>query len=66
MALMALDDPACGWTEVDGSKTELAQSVEELLMQKGPMLDEYFSMIIDSTGNLCSLPLLLGEPLSYT
>lgn len=62
---MALDDPACGWTEVDGPKNELARSIEEMLTQKGPMLDEYFSMIVDSTGNLCSLPLLLGEPVSF-
>ncbi|XP_021924732.1 DNA mismatch repair protein Mlh1 isoform X2 [Zootermopsis nevadensis] len=61
MALMALDDPACGWTEVDGPKNELARSIEEVLTQKGPMLDEYFSMIVDSTGNLCSLPLLLDQ-----
>lgn len=60
MALMALDDASSGWTEVDGPKTELARSIEELLMEKGPMLDEYFSMIIDTKGNLCSLPLLLG------
>jgi DNA mismatch repair protein MLH1 len=62
---MALDDAACGWTEVDGPKTELARSIEQLLVQKGPMLDEYFSTIVDSDGNLCSLPLLLGEPHCY-
>jgi hypothetical protein len=60
MALMALDDASSGWTEVDGPKTELARSIEELLVEKGPMLDEYFSTIVDTKGNLCSLPLLLG------
>jgi hypothetical protein len=62
---MGLDDVASGWTEVDGPKTELAQSVNKLLIEKGPMLDEYFSTIIDSSGNLCSLPLILGGPQSY-
>ncbi|GFG36808.1 hypothetical protein Cfor_08643 [Coptotermes formosanus] len=61
MALMALDDAESGWTEVDGPKTELAQSVQELLVEKGPMLDDYFSTVIDSDGNLCSLPLLLDQ-----
>jgi DNA mismatch repair protein MLH1 len=61
MMLMALDDASCGWTEVDGPKAELARSIEELLVEKGPMLNEYFSTIIDTEGNLCSLPLLLGE-----
>jgi hypothetical protein len=60
MALIALDDASSGWTEVDGPKTDLARSIEELLVEKGPMLDEYFSMIIDAKGNMCSLPLLLG------
>lgn len=61
MALMALDDASSGWTEVDGPKTELARSIEKLLVEKGPMLDEYFSTIIDMKGNLCSLPLLLDQ-----
>jgi hypothetical protein len=61
MALMALDDASCGWTEVDGPKAELARSIEELLVAKAPMLNEYFSTIIDTEGNFCSLPLLLGE-----
>jgi DNA mismatch repair protein MLH1 len=60
MARMALDDAESGWTEVDGPKTELAQSVQELLTEKAHMLDDYFSTVIDSDGNLCSLPLLLG------
>jgi DNA mismatch repair protein MLH1 len=66
MACMALDDAESGWTEVDGPKTELAQSVQELLIEKAPMLDEYFSTVIDSDGNLCSLPLLLGVSHCYT
>jgi DNA mismatch repair protein MLH1 len=63
---MALDDAESGWTEVDGPKTELAQSVQELLVEKAPMLDDYFSTVIDSDGNLCSLPLLLGVSQCYT
>lgn len=62
---MALDDAESGWTEVDGPKTELAQSVKELLIEKAPMLDDYFSTVIDSDGNLCSLPLLLGMSQCY-
>ena len=63
---MALDDAESGWTEVDGPKSELAQSVQELLTEKAPMLDDYFSTLIDSDGNLCSLPLLLGVSQCYT
>ena len=62
---MALDDAESGWTEVDGPKTELAESVQELLVEKGPMLDDYFSIVIDCDGNLCSLPLLLGVSQCY-
>jgi DNA mismatch repair protein MLH1 len=63
---MALDDAESGWTEVDGPKAELAQSVQELLIEKTSMLDEYFSTVIDSDGSLCSLPLLLGVSHCYT
>ena len=60
LAVVALDLPAAGWTPEDGNKTELAQKVMEILVDKADMLREYFSMDIDECGLLKSLPLLLG------
>ncbi|XP_069699204.1 DNA mismatch repair protein Mlh1 isoform X2 [Periplaneta americana] len=59
VAMLGLDSEESGWTEVDGPKMDLAETVKQLLTDKGPMLDEYFSTIVDSSGNLCSLPLVL-------
>lgn len=61
LAIIALDSEEAGWTEADGSKDELAQSVKDLLSSRAPMLDDYFSMEIDTEGNLTSIPLLLGH-----
>lgn len=58
--MIALDSEEAGWTEADGPKEELAQSVKELLSSKAGMLEDYFSMDIDADGNLTSIPLLLG------
>ncbi|PSN44864.1 DNA mismatch repair protein Mlh1 [Blattella germanica] len=60
-ALLGLNSEESGWKPEDGDKDELGKSVEELLQEKSPMLDEYFSTIIDSQANLCSLPLLLDQ-----
>lgn len=61
LALIALDLPETGWTEEDGSKTELAQRVTEILTEKCEMLFEYFSMEIDENGFLKGLPLIIGK-----
>lgn len=58
--MIALDMPETGWTSDDGEKTDLAKRVTEILKEKGPMLHDYFSLIIDDDGNLCSIPILLG------
>ncbi|XP_019615504.1 PREDICTED: DNA mismatch repair protein Mlh1-like isoform X1 [Branchiostoma belcheri] len=61
LAMMALDSEESGWTEEDGSKEELSQYIVTFLQQKAPMLLDYFSLQIDSEGNLCTLPLLLDN-----
>lgn len=61
LAMIALDSEEAGWTEADGAKSELAQSVKDLLMSKAEMLEDYFSMEIDADGNLTSIPLLLDN-----
>lgn len=61
LAMIALDSEEAGWTEADGSKDELAHSVKELLLSKAEMLEDYFSMEIDSDGNLTSIPLILDN-----
>ena len=57
--MLALDDPESGWSEQDGSKTDLAQNVTELLTSKAEMLDDYFSLKISDEGDLLALPMLL-------
>ncbi|XP_044744859.1 DNA mismatch repair protein Mlh1 [Coccinella septempunctata] len=61
LALIALDLPETNWTPEDGPKEELAQRVAEILIDHSEMLGDYFSMEIDKSGNLCSVPLLLDN-----
>ncbi|CAL7938526.1 unnamed protein product [Xylocopa violacea] len=61
IAMLGLDTEEAGWTEEDGPKEELATNVKELLLEKADMLKEYFSLVIDKTGNLKSLPALLEK-----
>lgn len=61
LALICLELPETGWTPEDGDKKELAEKIKTILIDKGPMLDDYFSMRIDEEGNLCSIPILLGS-----
>ncbi|CAG9770714.1 unnamed protein product [Ceutorhynchus assimilis] len=61
LALLGLDLPEAGWTEEDGPKTELAEKVTEILTQKRQMLNEYFSLDIDSEGKLNTLPILIED-----
>lgn len=61
LALIALDQPDSGWSEGDGSKEDLAAYIKTLLLSKAEMLQEYFSMEIDSEGRLCTLPYLLDQ-----
>ena len=59
LALLALDLEEVGWTPEDGDKQDIAKNVQELLMEKSAMLDDYFSLKIGSDGLLHSLPMLL-------
>ena len=61
LALIALDQPESGWTEVDGPKEEIAGCVVDILSKRVQMLEDYFSLTIDGEGNLCTLPYLLGK-----
>lgn len=65
LALLGLELPETGWTEDDGPKEILADRINEILTEKGPMLNEYFSVHIDSNGMLKSLPILLGNVYFY-
>lgn len=60
MALLGLEDPASKWSEEDGKKEDLAETVSQLLFTKAEMLQDYFSIEIDRNKNLSSIPLLLG------
>ncbi|KAF7286678.1 hypothetical protein GWI33_004702 [Rhynchophorus ferrugineus] len=61
LALIGLNLAEAGWTEDDGPKDELAQRISEILVEKGPMLNEYFSLNIDEQGKLRTLPILLDN-----
>lgn len=61
LALLALNLPEAGWTLEDGDKEDLAKRVAEILIEKGEMLNEYFSVDVDKNGNLKSLPLILDK-----
>lgn len=61
LAMIALDKPEAGWTPEDGEKAVLAKRITEILTEKGPMLEDYFSMVIDEAGNLLSIPIILGR-----
>lgn len=61
LAVLALKDEESGWCEQDGPIDELAESVENTLIQKAPILKEYYGFSIDNDGYLHSLPLILGK-----
>ena len=61
LALLGLEDPNSCWKEENGTKEELATMVADILSSKAPMLQDYFSIEIDETKTLWSLPLLLGK-----
>lgn len=61
LAVLALNNKESGWCEQDGSIDELAENVQDALVQKSDMLKEYFAMSITSDGYLESLPLILGK-----
>lgn len=61
LAVLALNNKESGWCEQDGPMDELADNVQDALIQKSDMLKEYFALSITSDGHLESLPLILGK-----
>ncbi|XP_057659014.1 DNA mismatch repair protein Mlh1 [Diorhabda carinulata] len=61
LARICLDLEETGWTPEDGDKSELSKRITHILSEKGPMLQDYFSMEIDEMGNICSIPILLDN-----
>ncbi|XP_023013533.2 DNA mismatch repair ATPase Mlh1 isoform X1 [Leptinotarsa decemlineata] len=61
LSLICLELPEAGWTPEDGDKSELAKRITTVLSDKAPMLLDYFSINIDESGNICSIPILLDE-----
>nr|CAI5844906.1 unnamed protein product [Callosobruchus analis] len=61
LAMICLDMPESGWTPEDGDKNELARRVSEILVDKSEMLKDYFSVGVDTEGNLFSIPILIDD-----
>ncbi|XP_063421128.1 DNA mismatch repair protein Mlh1-like [Mytilus trossulus] len=61
LAMLALDLEESGWTEADGPKEDLAKYIVEFLTSKAEMLLDYFSIELDSCGNLLTLPMLIDD-----
>ncbi|KAF4524963.1 hypothetical protein B566_EDAN014480 [Ephemera danica] len=58
-ALIALSNKDSGWEESHGPKDELAKVISGFLTKKAPMLLDYYSMEIDETGKIHTIPLVL-------
>lgn len=66
LAQLALEDiEESGWCEEDGPIDELAETVKNTLVQKAPILKEYYGIVISNDGLLHSLPLILGKNHCY-
>lgn len=61
LAMLAFDLEESGWTEADGPKADLAKYIVEFLSSKSEILLDYFSIELDSEGNLLTLPMLLDD-----
>lgn len=65
LVLLGLEVPEVGWSEGDGSKEQLADTVVETLLSRKDMLQDYFSMELEVGGDgelmLTGLPLLLQD-----
>lgn len=60
LAILALNNKESGWCPNDGPIDELADSIQEILLQKANMLKEYYRLSISDDGKLESLPSILG------
>ncbi|CAG9569272.1 unnamed protein product [Danaus chrysippus] len=59
LLILGLDSHEEQWDDELGDMREMAAQMTKLLISKGPMLYEYFSLEINNKGELLSLPLLL-------
>jgi len=60
--MIALELSESGYQEgEDKSKEELARDATKILVSRAVMLNDYFSIQIDTNANLQSIPLLLGR-----
>lgn len=60
LAVLALNNKESGWCELDGSIDELADNIQDILLQKADMLKEYYRLSISNSGHLETLPSILG------
>lgn len=64
--MIALELSESGYKiEEDKPKEELAHDATEILKSKAAMLNDYFSIEIDTDANILSIPLLLGLCVSF-
>ncbi|XP_055592551.1 DNA mismatch repair protein Mlh1 [Uranotaenia lowii] len=56
LAKLALQSSESGWTEEDGPVDELADRIVEILLNKAPIMREYFNLCIGEIGVLESIP----------
>lgn len=60
LAILALNNEESGWCQLDGPIDELADSIQDILLQKADMLKEYYGLTISNSGHLEALPAILG------
>ncbi|OQR98620.1 DNA mismatch repair protein [Achlya hypogyna] len=60
LVLCALENPHNGFSDEDGPRQALAQEVRVSLVEKAPMLAEYFGVHITPEGLLARIPVVLG------
>ena len=56
--MLALDSEESGWSEADGPKPDLAEYVVDFLRSKAELLQDYFSIEIDTVSKPLSLSLI--------
>lgn len=57
-----MEEPESGYQRgEDKPKEELARDATGILMSRASMLNDYFSIELDTDANILSIPLLLGE-----
>lgn len=59
LALIGFDMKECKWEETDGRKEDLAEQVKMILSEQRDILKEYFSITINASGELETLPIII-------